>query len=554
MTVTTLADRLHDRLFAAAPFAATYMGLPGYDADVPDGSAAGDATLRADLDAIRVEAAGLDAAGLSADEQTTLGCVTTIADLTIKEIDAALGDHTVTAMPFAGPPELFAVAARTGLANGDAAADYLTRLNRSGEWIDRLTARLRDGAARGRLPVAALVEQAIAWADATLQPDAPAALLAPAPPAGWDGESQWRDDVLAAARDVVRPALARWRALLADELLPRARSTDQPGLGALPSGDADYRRLIQLHTTLDIDAGSLHQIGVDTIAELEDRALALGAELGLSDLPAIHAAMREAAASTDPHAAMEAARDAVRRAEARAAEVFPEPLPPPCEVAPMPPTVAESGMAPHYTPPRPDGTAAGTYWYNTMLPTAGGGWDLEAVAFHEAVPGHHLQMSRSQLSEGSLPALQRNFPVTAHAEGWGLYAEQLAEEMGLYSDARQLLGGVTASLMRAARLVLDSGLHALGWTRAQAIEYYTAHVPLPREFLANEVDRYITMPGQALAYLTGKREILRLRDEARSTLGSRFDLPGFHAAVLDAGSLPIPVLEQRVRAWTAAPA
>jgi len=238
----------------------------------------------------------------------------------------------------------------------------------------------------------------------------------------------------------------------------------------------------------------------------------------------------------------------VRRAEERAPEIFPAPLPPPCEVSPMPEVVALGGAAPHYTPPRLDGGRPGTFWFNTRLPTAGTGWDIDAVAFHEAVPGHHLQLSRLQLRT-ELPALQQQRSLPVFSEGWGLYAEQLAEEIGLYTDERGLLGGIAASLMRAVRLVVDTGLHAFGWSRERATEYAAEHVPMPREFMAAEIDRYIVMPGQALAYLTGKLEITRLRDDARRRLGPEFDLPAFHAAVLDHGSLPMPTLGRSIAAW-----
>jgi uncharacterized protein (DUF885 family) len=148
-----------------------------------------------------------------------------------------------------------------------------------------------------------------------------------------------------------------------------------------------------------------------------------------------------------------------------------------------------------------------------------------------------------------LPDLQRLHHITVFGEGWGLYAEQLAEEMGLYTDARSLLGAITASLMRAARLVVDTGLHAFGWSRERAGEFFVAHVPMPPAFLAAEIDRYIAWPGQALAYLTGKSEILRLRAEARQRLGPAFSLPAFHAAILDSGSLPMPVLQQNIDHW-----
>jgi uncharacterized protein (DUF885 family) len=553
--VRTLADRLHTRLLGASPFDASMLGIPGYDALVPDSSVEAEATVRADLEAVLVEARTLDAprSGLpevAVADRVTLDCIVDTVERTLLDLDAALVDLTVSPMPLAGPPVLLAVAARTLISDSGAAEDYLERLRASGDWLAQEEERLRDGAARGRLPVGPLVEAAVAWADEVLRDGAPPALLAPAPPGDWDGAKEWRRTLEDVVREFVTPAVARWRALLVDELLPVARPPERAGLVHVPGGEADYERMIRVHTTLPVTADDLHRTGLDHVAALEDREREIGAGLGLADLASIHQAMRIAAAESDPDLAMAAALAAIRRAEERSAEVFPAPLPPPCEVSPMPPSVAESGMAPHYTPPRLDGGRPGTYWYNTVRPTAGGGWDLEAVAFHEAVPGHHLQLSREQMLT-HLPALQRQRHITAHAEGWGLYAEQLAEEMGLYSDSRQLLGVVTASLMRAARLVVDTGLHARGWSRQEATDYMAAHVPMPVEFLGNEVDRYIAMPGQALAYLTGRLEILRLREEAQGSLGDRFTLPGFHAAVLDHGSLPLPVLARSVQAWVA---
>ena len=274
----------------------------------------------------------------------------------------------------------------------------------------------------------------------------------------------------------------------------------------------------------------------------------LGAGLGLSGLDEVFAALRASAGQMPPEEAIRQAALAVKRAEARAAEVFPEPLPPPCEVSPMPEVVAVSGAAPHYSPPRLDGGRAGTFWFNTERPTPGTGWDLEVVAFHEAVPGHHLQLSRLQLLTG-LPDLQRQRSLSVFSEGWGLYAEQLAEEAGLYTDDRALLGSVSSSLMRAVRLVVDTGLHAFGWSRERALEFAVAHVPMSPDVLAAEIDRYVVMPGQALSYLTGKLEILRIRAEAERRLGAAFSLPAFHAAVLDHGSLPMPALASSITGW-----
>jgi uncharacterized protein (DUF885 family) len=284
------------------------------------------------------------------------------------------------------------------------------------------------------------------------------------------------------------------------------------------------------------------------VAALEERAVELGAALGLAGLAEVFGALRDSAGQVSAEEAIRRATTVIRRAEERAPEFFPAPLPPPCEVTPMPDVVALAGAAPHYSPPRLDGGRAGTFWFNTRRPTAGTGWDVDVVAFHEAVPGHHLQLSRMQLL-GDLPALQRQRSLPVFSEGWGLYAEQLGEECGLFTDERGLLGAVSTSLMRAVRLVVDTGIHALGWSREQALEYAVAHVPMPREFLAAEIDRYVVMPGQALAYLTGKLEILRLREEARRRLGSAFSLPDFHAAILDHGSLAMPVLKGAITTW-----
>jgi len=332
------------------------------------------------------------------------------------------------------------------------------------------------------------------------------------------------------------------------ELLPRARPSERAGLVYLPGGEEDYARAVRIYTTLPLRPEELHQTGLRHIAALEARAVELGADLGLSGLDEVFGALRASAGKIPPAEAIREAAIAVKRAEARAAEFFPQPLPPPCEVTPMPEVVAISGAAPHYSPPRLDGGRPGTFWFNTERPTAGTGWDIEVVAFHEAVPGHHLQLSRLQLLT-ELPAMQRQRSLPVFSEGWGLYAEQLAEEAGLYADDRGLLGSISTSLMRAARLVVDTGLHFYGWSREQALEFMAEHVPMPRGFLASEVDRYVVMPGQALAYLTGKLEIIRIREQAQQRLGSGFSLAAFHAAVLDHGSLPMPVLDRSIAGW-----
>ncbi|HEY1323568.1 MAG TPA: DUF885 domain-containing protein [Streptosporangiaceae bacterium] len=548
-SVRELADRMHRRWLEENPFTATAYGIPGYDDLVPDESEEGRQAWRAEVGCFLGEAGAVERGQLAPADVVTLECTIEAATQELEIIDMAQAEHTVTAMQYAGPAAFLAVAARTVLVDPAAAEAYLTRLRRSGGWFDQIGERLRTGASKGRLPVGPLAEQAISWAEGVLAAagTSTGAVLSPQPPPGWDEAAAWEQERRAAAEEVMYPALARWVATVR-ELLPRARPSERAGLAYLPGGDEDYARAIRISTTLPLSAGELHQTGLDQIALLEARAVELGAGLGLSGLDDVLAALRDSAGKIPAEEAMRRAADAVKRAEARAGEFFPEPLPPPCQVAPMPEVVAVSGAAPHYSPPRLDGGRPGTFWFNTERPTAGTGWDMDVVAFHEAVPGHHLQLSRLQLLTG-LPALQRQRSLTVFSEGWGLYAEQLAEEAGLYTDDRGLLGAVSTSLMRAARLVVDTGIHAYGWSRERALQFMAEHVPMPREFLADEIDRYVVMPGQALAYLTGKLEIIRIRDDARRRLGPAFSLPAFHGAVLDHGSLPMPTLARSITHW-----
>ena len=542
-----LADRFHRRWLEENPFAASMYGIPGYDDLMPDESEEGTQAWRAEVAQFLGEADAIDPRPLTPADAVTLDCTREMATQELTMIDMAGAEYTVTAMPYAGPALLMAVAARTVLLDAAAAEAYLTRLRRSGAWLDQTGERLRAGARKGRLPVAPLAVLGITWAEAVLAGPVPAPVLSPRPPEGWPGTAAWEDERRRVAAEVVKPALVRWVATVR-ELLPRARPSEQAGLVHLPGGQEDYARAVRAYTTLPRNPEQLHQTGLDHIAALEARAVELGAGLGLSGLDEVLGALRDSAGKISPAEAISEAAVAVRRAEARAAEFFPQPLPPPCEVTPMPEVVAVGGAAPHYTPPRLDGGRAGTFWFNTERPTAGTGWDIEVVAFHEAVPGHHLQLSRLQLLT-ELPALQRQRSLPVFSEGWGLYAEQLAEEAGLYADDRGLLGSISTSLMRAARLVVDTGIHFYGWSRERALEFLAEHVPMPREFLAAEVDRYVVVPGQALAYLTGKLEIIRIREEAQQRLGPAFSLPAFHAAVLDHGSLPMPVLDRSIAGW-----
>ncbi|HYY09713.1 MAG TPA: DUF885 domain-containing protein [Kineosporiaceae bacterium] len=562
--VLALADELDALRWELSPFGATFMGQPGHDHEVEDVTAVAQAhyrTVLADvaaraeqlheraLEQTPVDDAGEAAPALDPATLVTLTAVLHTAHGLVAQIDAALVEFAVGPMAD-GPGVLLQLAAVTVPEGAADAAAYADRCRALGGYLDACAERLRGGAAAGRTPVRAVVERALGMVDGYLAADVAAdpLLAVPAPP-GWDGEPAWRAELEAAVRDVVRPATARYRETLAG-LLSVSRGDDRPGIVHVPGGREVYDRLVLVHTTLPVAAEELHELGLAAVAELRGEFERVGARMGLHGFDAVRDAALAAVEGVDGAEALDRARGVVARAEEALTGWFLEPLPPPCRVEPMAAALGRAGAAPHYSPPTPDGRRAGTYWFNVDTVGIGAGWDLAATAYHEAVPGHHLQLER-MLTRDDMPSLQRLGLVTAHAEGWGLYAELLAGEMGLYEGDREVVGALTLRIFRAARLVVDTGLHALGWSRTQALEYLASNAPVGADMIASEVDRYIAWPGQALAYYTGFTEILRLREEARATLGDAFDIAGFHAAVLDSGGIPLPALRTAVAAWTA---
>ncbi len=560
--IAGLADELAGAQLQNDPFGASYMGVSGYDDSVPDLSPDARQAWRERLVGFLIRCEDLEADAVDAGSRVLLAAARDNAARALAFTDSRVVEFTVTTFPIAAPSKMLLAMARAPITGSGSATAYLTRCRAIPAYLDQDAQRLRDAVDNGLLPVAPLVGNAIAQLrDHLARPDSDP-LLAHQPPGGWDGAAAWSDELERVVRDGIRPALARYLHLLG-ELLPRSRPPERAGLLYLPGGTAAYACCIRNGTTLALDGDEIHRIGLTALAEIEERIAEMGGRLfGTRTAGDAMARLRD-----DPFAAgpggpsggsdggTEAGRDAmaraaaaIARAEERAAELFHPPLPPACTIKPMPRHLAESGMPPLYSPPARDGTRAGAYLFNRAHPGPAGGWALESAAFHEGVPGHHAQFARMQLVP-HLPLLLTAFGVVPHSEGWGLYAERLADEFGLYSDGVQRLGMLACAAWRAVRLVVDSGLHARGWSRPRALEVALAHTPMPEPFMSAEIDRYIAVPGQALGYLIGQREILRLREDARARLGAAYDIRDFHSAVLDHGSLPLPVLSQVVREW-----
>jgi uncharacterized protein (DUF885 family) len=306
--------------------------------------------------------------------------------------------------------------------------------------------------------------------------------------------------------------------------------------------------MIRYHTTLPLSAQAIHDVGLAQVDKLADEYRQLGGEvLGTTDLEDIFRRLREDPTlhHTNGPDIVTASKVALAKAKAAMGDWFGILPKADCDVE-----ETKTGAVAFYFPPAKDGSRGGVFFMNTSEPTGWGRYQIEATAYHEGIPGHHLQLAIStELT--TIPEFRKRAFIAAYGEGWGLYTERLADEMGLYTTPLDRIGMLSADSMRACRLVVDTGMHALGWSRQQAIDYMVENSPMRVGPVTAEIDRYITSAGQALAYMLGRLEILRIRADARARLGDRFDIKAFHDAVLGSGALPLPLLDEVVGSWAA---
>jgi uncharacterized protein (DUF885 family) len=372
-------------------------------------------------------------------------------------------------------------------------------------------------------------------------------------PAGFAPED--RDRLAGAGRTAIEESLLPgYRALLAflhEEYLPAAR--DAIAASSLPDGAAFYRHRIRMLTTLDLPPESIHETGLAEVGRIRAEMEAVIRKTGFTGSFAEFVTFLR----TDdrfyvatPEALLKEVAYVLKRMDGELPTLF-QTLPrTPYGIRPVPADSAPNTTTAYYMPPAGDGGRAGFYYVNTYDLRSRPLYEVEALSLHEAVPGHHLQIALQQ-ELGDVPAFRRFEFFTAYVEGWGLYAERLGLEVGFYQDPYSDFGRLSYEMWRACRLVVDTGMHALGWTRQQAIDFMAEHTALTLLNIENEVDRYIAWPGQALAYKLGELTIRRLRAEAEQSLGSHFDLRAFHDIVLRSGPVPLEVLQTNVRAWIA---
>ncbi|MEU0513248.1 MULTISPECIES: DUF885 family protein [unclassified Amycolatopsis] len=546
--VVKLADEFVDALFDAEPLWPAVLGLESDRDGLGDLGEEAEAAYRDRLDGFVRRAEEIDPAGLSAEDRVTRDVLLSQARANLDRLDTHLVEFTISDIFVAPAVGLLTILPMVGVPDDEQGRRHLGRLAAIPRYLEQAADRHRAGVAAGRVPVEHLVRAAIAHLDRYLAaPDADPLLRQPAPSEEFAAE---RERVLA---EVVRPAFAAYRDALATDIAPHGRSPEKPGVCWLPDGERIYASLARTHTTTDRTPDELHETGLRIIGELAAEYREIGARVfGTDDLAEIFRRLR-----TDPELRwgsaeelLDTARSAISRAEEAAPRWFGRIPPHKWVVEPVPAAEAPGGPAAFYLQPSVDGSRPGIYFANTHEVTERFRHAAEVTAFHEAIPGHHFQLSTA-LTLTELPLLRRIGDFNAYAEGWGLYSERLAAEMGLYSDGVALLGMLTMDSMRAGRLVVDTGLHAKGWSRQQAVDYLREHTPMPQVEIESEVDRYIAYPGQALAYMVGRLEIQRVRARAEQALGERFDIRAFHDLVLGGGALPLSVLEAVVDEWIA---
>lgn len=422
--------------------------------------------------------------------------------------------------------------------------------------VEQELALLREGLSLRWVPPRSVLERVLAQIDGQLPADIdqnpffePFTRLGKDIPAA--EQAALRTQARLAIAESVTPAMRKLRAFVADEYLPAAPADG--ALSSYPGGAAVYAARVRTHTNTDLSPAQIHAIGLRELARIRGEMHAVMREVKFDgDFAAFvrHLNTDPKFFHTSPEALLAGYREIAKRIDPELPKLFAELPRAPYGVRAMPPHMS-SDRADYYSGPALDGSKPGWFNANAQAYQKRPTWAMETLVAHEAVPGHHMQNARAR-ELGELPKFRRSAWYTAYGEGWALYAETLGFDVGLYKDPYSRFGHLQWQAFRAARLVVDTGIHALGWGRQQAIDFMVERTGENPAFVSSEVDRYISDPGQALAYMIGQLKIVELRDRAKAALGERFDIRRFHMVVLDQGAVPLPVLEQAVEGWVAA--
>jgi uncharacterized protein (DUF885 family) len=544
--VSTLADEIVATHFRHSPLSAFLMGLDDVEGTLEDLSEGerGELIARYQSISARSRARLEEEAVLDQRDVLTLDHIAQTSDAYAERLASPSIEFTITnfsTAPFAG---LISVLPQLPIGTPARCARYLACLGDIPRFLDQAAARHREGISAGLTPTARGTRYALEQIDRFLSMDDYSGVRRQSVDLQFAGD---QDRMIA---DFVVPAVMAYRGVIEHELAPHGRPDERCGLHWLPGGAEIYEQRVRQYTWSTQTPQEVHDLGLSLISRLQAEFVEVGGRLwGVTEFEEVRGRL-----VSDPELRFDTSDEilataiaAVRHAEEVAPRFFGVVPKEPCSVSPIPDALAESAAVAYYYGGAVDGSRPGTYFVNTSKPTKRARYSAEAVAFHEAVPGHHFQLTIAQ--EFGAHLVYRVTRDVANSEGWGLYTERLADEMGLYSSDVARLGMLTADAMRAARLVVDTGLHALGWSRQEAIDWMISTFPMPEIEVIQETDRYIMAPGQALAYMFGRLEIEATRRRASERLGGRFELREFHDMVLATGPIALPAFSAAADRW-----
>ncbi len=542
------------------PLTATELGLHAFDGQLPDLTRAGELETVEGYRALqrRIEALLGDDAGtgrhLAFEERINLEVMDALAFGTSTELEDELWARNISAGGYVAPQaRIFQTVPTAPLVDATGIEAYLERLAHLPELFATIRERYRQADRQGQFSTSAGVRQAIAQLDGHLElGDAHDVFINVELPAASEGE---RDRIRLLVHEGIWPAIAALRDELAGDPLSHARGDHEVGLGAIEGGDELYARALGRHTTTAMTPEEIHQLGLETLARLDDEWAEIGSRVfGIRDRRDLFDRLRGdlRLRFDNGQQILDVVTHALWVAEREQPKWFLDRPIARCVIEEISAAEADNAALAYYRGPSDDGSRPGAHCVLTTVPTQRFRYEYEALAFHESVPGHHLQIGTAQTLK-ELPAFRRylDAEVSAFVEGWGLYAERLADEMGLYSDDLARLGMLSFDALRASRCVVDTGMHYYGWSRQRAIEFMFENSATNMANVCNEIDRYIGWPAQATAYLVGRRELRRLRHEAERKLGSAFDIRQFHGVLLGQGAVPLGVLASVVESWIA---
>ena len=543
-TLDDLASRVFRLTNERDPITGAQAGQEWCEALLPDLSAEREAGWASQVDDQLRELDALEPAG--DDEELTAELLGHELRGIRDDIAARWGEFTVDAT-FVGPSALLlGVVPKVDLPTDDHLERYLQRCSNVATYLGQAVDRLRAGRTHGRTPTECGIRASVIQLDSYLRSGEAGDPFIVEPVLADGVAPDARSRIAAVVSAVVKPAVQAYRDALVQEFLPSARPDDQVGVGHLTDGTQIYAAALQRHSSTDLSAAEIHQMGLDAIAAIGEEVAQIGlSAFGTSEARSVfdQARAQPDLRFEDTAGMVQLCQAALDRAQAALPDLVRRMPEAGCRIETMSATESETGAVGYYQPPAMDSGRAGTYWLNVRHPAERPRYEYEALTFHESVPGHHVQTALAQEQTG-LADFRRHGYVVAYCEGWALYTERLCDELGLYSSDLDRLGMLSFALWRASRLVVDTGLHEMGWSRSQAIEFLYTHTGLSRDNVVNEVDRYIAWPGQATGYYVGYDRIRTLRESARQAAGAAFDLRTFHSRLLELGPMPLSVLER----------